>query len=92
MQPLAGTEFVVNGHSARQWGPALEAINAGMSPDSFASAIAAQRLSASVDSAAIAAAAAAGARQGIEAASITATVTDRAAAGLVRRGERMGSR
>lgn len=31
-QPLAGTEFVVNGHMARQWGPALEAINAGLTP------------------------------------------------------------
>lgn len=32
IQPLAGTEFVVNGDSAKQWGPALEAINAGMKP------------------------------------------------------------
>jgi TP901 family phage tail tape measure protein len=31
-QPLAGTEFVVNGQSAKQWGPALEAMNAGMKP------------------------------------------------------------
>lgn len=31
-QPLAGNEYVVNGASAQQWGPALEAINAGMSP------------------------------------------------------------
>lgn len=31
-QPLAGTEYVINGQSAQQWGPALEAINAGMQP------------------------------------------------------------
>lgn len=51
MQPLAGTEYVVNGASAQQWGPALEAINAGMQP-----AQAVQNVSASVDSGAIASA------------------------------------
>lgn len=50
-QPLAGTEYVVNGASAQQWGPALEAINAGMQP-----AQAVQNVSASVDSGAIASA------------------------------------
>ena len=39
MQPLAGTEFVVNGASARQWGPALEAINGGMSRSEVAALI-----------------------------------------------------
>ena len=39
MQPLAGTEFVVNGASARQWGPALEAINSGMSRSEVAALI-----------------------------------------------------
>lgn len=42
MQPLAGTEFVVNGRSARQWGPALEAINSGMSRSEVAALIGAQ--------------------------------------------------
>ena len=42
MQPLAGTEFVVNGASARQWGPALEAINSGMSRSEVAALIGAQ--------------------------------------------------
>lgn len=41
MQPLAGTEYVVNGQSAQQWGPALEAINAGMRPADIASAVSA---------------------------------------------------
>jgi hypothetical protein len=49
MQPLAGTEFVVNGASAKQWGPALEAINGGMSPADLAGAFSAQPMSASVD-------------------------------------------
>ena len=31
-QPLAGNEFVVRGSQARMWGPALEAINAGLRP------------------------------------------------------------
>ncbi|MDN5685809.1 MAG: phage tail tape measure protein [Brachybacterium sp.] len=57
MQPLAGTEFVVNGQSAQQWGPALEAINNGMQPSQMA-----QNVSASVDSAAITAAVNAGMR------------------------------
>lgn len=35
-QPLAGTEYVVNGQSAQQWGPALEAINSGISPSQMA--------------------------------------------------------
>lgn len=39
-QPLAGTEYVVNGQSARTWGPALEAINAGMTPEKIAKAVA----------------------------------------------------
>src|SRR5699024_4080581 len=39
MQPLAGTEYVVNGQSARQWGPALEAINAGVSRSELAAMI-----------------------------------------------------
>ena len=42
MQPLAGTEFVVNGRSARQWGPALEAINSGMSRSEVAALIGAR--------------------------------------------------
>lgn len=53
VQPLAGNEFVVNGKSAQQWGPALEAINAGMRPQQLqASATAA----APVDTGAIASA------------------------------------
>lgn len=40
-QPLAGTEYVVNGASAQQWGPALEAINAGMQPSQLAPQVAA---------------------------------------------------
>ncbi|UVY83791.1 phage tail tape measure protein [Brachybacterium sp. NBEC-018] len=35
-QPLAGTEYVVNGQSAQTWGPALEAINSGVSPKQLA--------------------------------------------------------
>ncbi|MFC0673555.1 phage tail tape measure protein [Brachybacterium hainanense] len=38
-QPLAGTEFVVNGESSRQWGPALEAINSGLTPKDLAAAM-----------------------------------------------------
>src|SRR5690606_8205389 len=49
MQPLAGTEFVVNGRSAKQWGPALEAINAGMSRAQVAELIAARPASAGVN-------------------------------------------
>lgn len=41
-QPLAGTEFVVNGRSARQWGPALEAINAGVSRRELAALVGSQ--------------------------------------------------
>ena len=55
MQPLAGTEYVVNGQSAQQWGPALEAINSGMSPADLA-AVAAQSGSAPMDVGAIASA------------------------------------
>src|SRR5699024_2880738 len=51
MQPLAGTEFVVNGQSAKQWGPALEAINSGMRPSQLVGGV-----SASVDTGAIASA------------------------------------
>ena len=39
MQPLAGTEYVVNGQSAQQWGPALEAINSGVSRSELAAMI-----------------------------------------------------
>lgn len=39
-QPLAGTEYVVNGQSAQQWGPALEAINSGISPAQMAALVA----------------------------------------------------
>ena len=49
LQPLAGTEFVVNGRSARQWGPALEAINSGMSSSEVAALIGAQAGSAGVN-------------------------------------------
>lgn len=42
VQPLAGTEFVVNGRSARQWGPALEAINSGVTRDDLAALVAPQ--------------------------------------------------
>lgn len=82
-QPLAGTEFVVNGASAKQWGPALEAINNGMQPQAMS-----QSVTASVDSGVIAAAAAAGARQGIESARITTTMSDRVAARNYQRGRR----
>src|SRR5699024_8099672 len=50
-QPLAGTEFVVNGRSAKQWGPALEAINSGMQRSQLVGDV-----SASVDTGAIASA------------------------------------
>lgn len=43
IQPLAGTEFVVNGQSAQQWGPALEAINAGVSQAQLAAMLGAGR-------------------------------------------------
>lgn len=49
MQPLAGTEFVVNGASAKQWGPALEAINSGMSRAQVAALISAQSGTAGVN-------------------------------------------
>lgn len=39
MQPLAGTEYVVNGQSARQWGPALEAINSGVTQAQLAALV-----------------------------------------------------
>ena len=40
MQPLAGTEYVVNGQSAQQWGPALEAMNSGITPAQMAALVA----------------------------------------------------
>lgn len=53
MQPLAGTEYVVNGQSARQWGPALEAINAGVSRSELAAMIGGGSNATPVDSDAI---------------------------------------
>src|SRR5699024_2816502 len=56
LQPLAGTEYVVNGQSARQCGPALEAINAGVSRSELAAMIGGGGGATPVDSAAIGAA------------------------------------
>ena len=42
LQPLAGTEFVVNGASAKQWGPALEAINSGITRAELAASLGAR--------------------------------------------------
>lgn len=83
MQPLAGTEFVVNGQSAQQWGPALEAINAGMQPSQLA-----QNVSASVDAGAIATAVA----SAVAGYQPIVQIGDRDFVGVMRRAERMGQR
>ena len=88
VQPLAGTEFVVNGASAQQWGPALEAINSGLTPGDLTTAFSAQSLTAAVDSDIIGRAVSGAVAEAMRSTTVMATVTDEVAARLVARGGR----